>query len=101
LFGIGEFIGDRVVFVESKYMIPLPIRLPILRSPQLVFIHATGMAWSQHSDPVFEQNVGVRLQFPFVFVRAMIDPADTDNYKFSFGVSTPRKLYPWERRTER
>jgi hypothetical protein len=99
-FGVGEFIGDRVVFVESKYMIPLPIRLPILRSPHLDFIYATGMAWSNRTDPTFEQNVGVRLQFPFVYVRAIINPADTNDYKFSFGVSTPRKLYPWERRSE-
>jgi hypothetical protein len=99
-FGVGEFIGDRVVFVESKYLIPIPIKLPIIRSPHLDLIHAIGMAWTQNESRDFEQNVGVRLQFPFVYVRFFINPADTNDSKFSFGVSVPRKLYPWERRTD-
>jgi hypothetical protein len=99
-FGVGEFIGDRVVFVESKYIIPLPIRLPILGSAHLDFMHAIGMAWNEHTSSGFEQNVGVRLQFPIVYLRAFVNPADTNDKKFSVGVTTPSKLYPWERRRD-
>ena len=96
-FEIGQFLGDRVAFLESKYSIPInAIRLPLLRSPRLEFIHVIGMAWLFAVSPDFEQNVGARVQFPFVFARFMVNPADTHNNKFSVGVTVPRKAYPWE-----
>lgn len=101
-FEIGQFYGDRVGYVETEYSIPLPpkIRLPYIGSPALQFLHMVGMAWTNGQDHRFEQNVGVRLQFPFVYVRIVTNPRDTGDTEYSVGVSFPKSAYPWEKRTQ-
>jgi hypothetical protein len=101
-FDVAEFRGDRLVFVETEYSIPMPsrIRLPYLGSPALQFLHGVGKAWTQGADNKFEQNIGARLQFPFFYVRVMTNPSRTSDTKFSANVSFPKSAYPWEKRTQ-
>jgi hypothetical protein len=100
-FEIGEFLGDRLVYLESKYSIPLGprLRVPLLGAPRLQFLHHIGMAWTFDESRSFQQNAGLRIQFPFVFARVITNPADTDDTEFSVGVTFPRSAYPWERRS--
>lgn len=97
-FEIGQFRGDRLVFVESEYTIPFSerLRLPILGLPRLRLMHNIGMAWTQTDDRRFEQNIGARLQFTMVHLRYVVDPRTGDS-KFSVGVSFPPRGYPWEK----
>lgn len=98
-FGVGQFYGDRLAFLETEYNIPFPrrYRVPYLGTPAFELLHSIGMAWTHNQSRDFEQNVGVRLQFPFVFARFVINPADTQQSKFSVGVTTPKAAYPWQR----
>ncbi len=98
---LAAFRGDRVVFVETKYIVPFPDRvaLPIVGAPELQLIHATGMAWSDEEDSSLRQEVGARLQFFAVYFRYMVEPADLDNNKLDVGLSMPfGTVFPWERR---
>jgi hypothetical protein len=96
-FETAQFPGDRVAFVESDYSIPLPerLRVPLLGRPNIELLHNAGMAWSHGQTPTFEQNLGVRLRFPLVHARFVLDPADIDNNEFSVGVTFPNRR-PWE-----
>lgn len=97
----ARFQGDRVAFVESKYIIPMPDRvaLPLLGAPDLQLIHAAGMAWTEGEDATLEQEIGARLQFFGVYLRYMLAPGDIDNNKLDLGLSVPfGRRYPWERR---
>lgn len=97
----AAYHGDRVVFVESKYIIPFPERvaIPILGAPDLQLIHAAGMAWLAGEDRAFQQEVGARLQFFVIYLRYMLDPADVSNNKLDLGLSMPFGTpYPWESR---
>ena len=61
-------------------------------------MHNIGMAWSRDVHRDFEQNIGVRLQFPLVYARVVTDPRDIgDKVLFDVGVSFPSKAYPWEK----
>ncbi len=98
---LAAYQGDRVVFVETKYIIPFPARaaLPFVGAPELQLLHATGMAWSGDEDPAFRQEVGARLQFFALYLRYMVEPADLDNSKLDVGLSLPfGTVFPWERR---
>lgn len=101
-FDIARFRGDRIVFVESSYIIPLPRRwqIPILGAPDLHLEHAIGMAWTEGVDRDFEQNIGVRLQFFVLSLRAVTDPEDPiGDIEFDVGLSWPSSdAYPWRRR---
>lgn len=95
-FEIGEFRGDRVVMVETEYIVPLPVRLPIVSTPTLDFLHHVGMAWNYQEDRRFEQNVGLRLRFPLVYVRVVTNPRDArDDIEFGIGFNLPRR-FPWQ-----
>jgi len=99
-FEVAEFRGDRLAFIETEYRIPFrrTLRAPIIGRPTLRLMHNIGMAWSRLDDRSFEQNVGVRLQFPLVFARVVTDPRHfTDDVKFTVGISTPTRGYPWEK----
>lgn len=101
-FDTGEFLGDRVAFLDTRYYIPLPerLRLPIVGVPDLVFQHAVGMAWTEREDRSLEQNIGARLQFSFFHMRVMFDPSGDTDPKFSIGLSS-RKNYVWRDRDRR
>lgn len=98
-FAIAEFRGDRVAFVETEYSIPLPrrLRIRLLGRPNLDLLHMAGMAWSAAESPGFEQNIGLRLRFNMLYLRAVTHPSRfTDDVEFSVGASFPRRAYPWE-----
>lgn len=97
----GEFYGDRVVFVETKYVIPAPPRvaLPILGAPELQLIHAAGMAWTATEERDLHQEIGARLQFFGLYVRYMVAPDSDRDPDVDIGVSWPfGGGYPWEKR---
>ncbi|HEX7117202.1 MAG TPA: hypothetical protein VF212_00330 [Longimicrobiales bacterium] len=100
-FETAQFRGDRLVFVETEYVIPLPQRLglPILGAPDLQLIHVAGMAWTDDAERDIEQNVGVRLQFFGPFIRVMTNPADAlDDVELDVGLSWPFDgERPWRR----
>ncbi|HUH13803.1 MAG TPA: hypothetical protein VMK65_11860, partial [Longimicrobiales bacterium] len=84
--------GDRVVWVETEYIIPLPARwrLPLLGAPDLELLHEVGMAWSADERRDFVENIGVRLQFFVVYLRVLTDPSDpVGELKLDLGVSSP------------
>jgi hypothetical protein len=97
-FEIAEFRGDRVVFVDTRYIIPVPrLRVRFLGRPDFELLHATGMAWTADEEPPLEQNVGVRVRFPLFNVRAMLDPTRSlRSTRFSIGANLPRRPFPWE-----
>lgn len=98
-YDIAEFRGDRVAFVETQYSIPLPrrLRIRLLGRPNLDLLHMAGMAWAGGQSPGFEQNVGVRLRFNMLYLRAVTDPSHfSDAPELSVGVSFPRSAYPWQ-----
>lgn len=98
-FEVGEFFGDRVAYLQSEYSIPIDrIRLPVVGSPALELLHSIGMAWTHENSRDFEQNVGVRIQFPLLYARFVVNPVDIEDNKLTFGVSFPKSAYPWQNR---
>lgn len=85
---LAAFVGDRLVFVDSRYAIPLNgINIPVLGTPQLQLRHATGAAWPSGAPmPTWAQNVGVGLHFFLVGVDLWIDPR-AGGLDPSFGLS--------------
>lgn len=95
----GQFSGDRVAFVETKYGIPLPerLRLPLVGVPELRLIHAAGMAWLADDDRNLRQEIGARVDLFVVYFRYMVDPADTSNGDLDISLTLPfGKSYPWQ-----
>lgn len=85
-FDLLEFGGDRLLFFESRYAIPIErIQIPIAGSPVIMFRHMIGMAGID-SLPPFEQNLGVRLQVGPLQVDWTIEPVSRDT-KTSVGLS--------------
>jgi hypothetical protein len=76
-FPIAQHRGDRLVFIESRYRVPLTfLETPLLRTPYLELLHATGTAWRTGTDmPAWDQNLGLGLEAGFLRLRAWIDPA--------------------------
>lgn len=88
-FDLLEFGGDRLVFFESRYAIPIErLQLPIVGSPVIMFRHMIGIA-GVDSLPPFEQNLGVRLQLGPIKVDWAIDPVSRDS-KLSAGLALVR-----------
>jgi hypothetical protein len=98
-FDLAEFRGDRVALVETDYSIPFPrsLRIRFLGRPHFELLHVAGMAWTADVSPRLEQNIGVRLRFNMLYLRAVTDPSRfTDDAEFAIGVSFPRSGYPWQ-----
>lgn len=98
-YDIAEFRGDRVAFVETEYSIPLPpaLRIRFLGRPNIELLHMAGMAWTADQERGLEQNVGIRLRFNILYLRAVTHPSRfSDDAQFTFGVSFPRRAYPWQ-----
>lgn len=98
-YDIAEFRGDRVAFVETQYSIPLPrsLRIPFLGRPYVELLHLAGMAWSADEQRDLEQNVGIRLNFNVLYLRAVTHPSRfSDDAEFAFGISFPPRAYPWQ-----
>jgi hypothetical protein len=81
--------GDQVVFLESRYMIPIEaIALPVLGSPTVSLRHMMGAAGVDRL-PGFVNNVGVRIAMSLVKADFTIDPESGDS-KISVGLSFGR-----------
>ena len=96
----AEFYGDRVVFVESAYVIPVSRRLavPFLGAPDFELVHAAGMAWTEDEKRDLRQEIGARLQFFSLYVRYMFEPSDPSNADLDIGLGWPfARPYPWRR----
>jgi hypothetical protein len=88
-FGVLEFGGDRLLFFDSRYAIPIRrIRLPILGSPVFILRHSIGMAGVDSLAPL-EQNLGFRVQLGPIRVDWAIEPISRDT-KWSVGLSLAR-----------
>jgi hypothetical protein len=74
---VAEMRGDRLVFLETIYDIPLArVRVPLLGSPDLRLQHATGAAWvTGEPMPDLEQSIGAGLRFFLVQALVHVDPA--------------------------
>jgi hypothetical protein len=91
--------GDRVVFVESRYIVPLPeaIRIPLLGTPRLQLAHAAGMAWTGDDGPPLHQEMALILDLPLLYVRYSAVPDDPGINDLRVGLSWPiGRRYPWE-----
>ena len=98
--GFAEFYGDRVAFVETKYIIPMPerIALPILGAPELQLVHGAGMAWLADDEGTLHQEIGVRVQFFGLYFRYMVEPEDLSGGDLDIGLSWPfGGSHAWER----
>ena len=88
-FEVLEFGGDRLLFFESRYAIPIQrIRIPIGGSPVLILRHMIGMA-GVDSLAAFEQNLAMRVQLGPLRVDWAIEPISRDA-KLSAGLSLAR-----------
>lgn len=100
-FETARFRGDRLVFVETNYIIPLLQRfaVPIVGPPDLKFFHAFGMAWTEGSSRDLEQNIGIRLEFFVPFIRVTTNPAaPLDDIELDLGLAWPfDNERPWRR----
>lgn len=81
--------GDQLVFVESRYDIPIDrIVVPLLGSPIISFRHMMGSA-GVDSIPDFAQNIGVRVALFPLRVDFTHDPKTGDS-EFRLGVGLGR-----------
>ena len=88
-FDLLEFGGDQLLFIESRYSIPITgIVVPLLGSPTVMFRHMVGGA-GVGSLPRLEQNLGLRLSIFAFKVDFTVDPR-TRNTDLSFGVALGR-----------
>jgi len=79
--------GDQLLFVESRYSIPLAgILVPKLGSPTLFLRHLMGAA-GVGSLPKLEQELGAGLGLSFLRVDYTVDAAGKRDPKFGFGFS--------------
>jgi hypothetical protein len=101
---LAAYYGDHVVFVESRYIIPLPDRLalPFLGAPRLHLLHSVGMAWLEHEDRGFHQEIGALADLGVLHVRFTLVPEDPGTNDLSVSLAWPLgRRYPWERPQER
>ncbi len=77
-FPVQRFPGDRLAFVSSEYVMPLPraLALPQLGPPRLVILHAAGMSWTRGGSATLEQNLGLELRVMGLSVNVMTNPAN-------------------------
>ena len=67
--------GDQLLFVDSRYNIPLARpRLPLVGGPVITIRHVLGSA-GVGTLPDLEQNIALRVTFAFVRVEVVFDPA--------------------------
>ncbi len=102
VYDVGEFRGDRLAFVQTRYLIPLPrwLALPVLGAPDLALIDAAGRAWNASAaETRLEQNIGGGLEFFGAYVEYLVDARDTSRGVLSAGLLWPfAGRYPWQRR---
>jgi hypothetical protein len=81
--------GDELLFVESRYEIPVPaVQLPFVGPPTITFRHILRSTGVQ-GLPDLTQIVGARLSIPFARVQWLIDTG-TRKTRFTAGLSLSR-----------
>lgn len=102
VFDVATFRGDRLAFVRTRYLVPLPhwLTLPVLRVPSLELIHVAGRAWTASSAQTrLEQNIGAGLEFFGAYIEYIVDVRDTHRGVLTGGLFWPYGNRPsWERR---
>jgi hypothetical protein len=90
---IARFRGDHLVYVESRYEVPIPwLVLPVLGSPSVEALHRVGAAWVGGDEPEWVQNAGGGLRFAFLTARLFVNPAERPlRPHFGFGLSIPQR----------
>jgi hypothetical protein len=90
---LAAFRGDRLVFLDAQYAIPLErVEVPFLGMPEVRLRSVTGTAWATGNDvPRWGQNLGVGVRFFLVGVDLWVDPArDGVDPEFGFSVGVRR-----------
>jgi hypothetical protein len=88
----GAIRGDRLGFVSSAYLAPIPrLQLPLVGQPSIRLEHAAGVAWPTGMErPATVQNLGVGVQLFLVNVMVYADPAERPRrYVLTFGAQLP------------
>lgn len=81
--------GDRLLFVESNYYIPIRrFDFPFVGSPSITLHHAIGAAGVGRL-PALEQNISLRLALSLARLELIVDPARRDT-KVTAGLSFTR-----------
>ena len=81
--------GDRLVYIESNYLIPFNrFDLPVLGPPSLTIRHMIGSAGVQRL-PAFEQNLDFRIALSFARVDFALDPVRR-SWQVGVGLSLQR-----------
>jgi hypothetical protein len=82
-----ELGGTQLLFVESRYIIPLPgIALPLVGSPVLTLRHIMGSA-GVGSLPSLEQEIGAGIGLSALRLDYTIDAGGNRGHKFGVGIS--------------
>ena len=82
-----ELGGTDLLFVESRYMIPLPaLVLPLVGSPILTLRHILGSA-GVGSLPKLEQEIGAGIGISALRLDFTTDAGGSRGHKFSIGIS--------------
>ena len=82
-----ELGGDEVVFVESRYLVPLDrVLLPLVGVPVITLRHIMGSA-GVGGLPSLEQELGVGLGLSALRLDYTMDVARSRGHKFSVGIS--------------
>lgn len=95
----AAYRGDHVLFVESRYSIPVPVAFPLLGAPDFELVHAAGMAWLGDADPTLLQEVGAGIRFVIAYVQYMVQPEEPSRDTWLVGIAWPfAPDFPWEPR---
>ena len=82
-----ELGGDEMVFVESRYLIPLDgVLLPLVGAPLITLRHLMGSA-GVGGLPSLEQELGVGVGLSALRLDYTMDVARSRGHKFSVGIS--------------
>jgi hypothetical protein len=85
-FELLEFGGDQLLFIESRYVVPIDrLVIKLLGTPTVTLRHMLGSAGVSRL-PALEQNLGVRLTLGFFRTDYVIDPASRES-DISFALS--------------
>ena len=79
--------GSRLAFGQVTYLVPLErFRLSMLGAPRWFVRAATGTAWGEGSEPVFETNLISGIRLSFFELAVAVNPAEGDLDPVVYGV---------------
>ncbi len=78
--------GDQLVWVETRYTVPVPVvRLPVVGPPNVTLRHIVGGAGADRL-PALTQNLGLRVTVALLRLDYTFDPSGRGRRDFSVGV---------------